>query len=372
MCELAEAVKRFRQSEITSLGSDTKVVGCLGSMVPLELVRACGGRPVRMLQAGRSEDFESAAELMGPDTCPFCRCLIGRSLRKLQPQSKMNVLVVAAHCDQTRRSSELFQRHFHVPVLPIMLPATWEDSSSLQMYQGELGWLGAELGEMTGVGFCKSRLAESVTAYAQAREATGRIVEQLAGYPVLAHQIGCLLGLAEPLRLADFAKSIAERVQLLGEQEKASNSKPTVLIIGSIIGDDDTSLLRAFHGRCRVIQDTCSGKMFLELKIPPADGSAIESLAGAYWQQIPSIRSRPNSRFYEYVEQTLRRCRADAIIYRSLKFCDLWSLEAVRFKQQMSVPVLLLDCTYGPGQDGLMENRVQALLEMLRGRISHE
>ena len=368
-CELAAELRReigqFRQSQVENLQGQGKVVGCLGSMVPLELVRACGGRAVRLLQAGSPQDFEAAGELMGADTCPFCRCQIGRRLRQLSPQGKLQVLVAANHCDQSRRSGQLFGQHFHVPLLPVMVPSTWQDPSSLEMYVSELRWLGEELAQITGTFPSQSHLEESITAYAAARRALRGLIEQLDNTPVLAHELLCLLGLADPPRLVDFAGQLGPQVELLGSVGSEAPDGPTVLVIGSIMGDEDTSVLAALEGHCRVIQATCSGRMFVDLQVELKGGDAIEDLGRAYWEQLPSVRSRPNSPLYHYVNEMIQRYGVDAIVYRSLKFCDLWALEAVRFKQQISLPVLALDCTYGPGEASLIDGRVQALLEMV-------
>ena len=364
--DLTEQVRQFRQSELAGL-SRGKVIGCLGSMIPLELVRACDGRPVRLLEAGDPQDFETAAELMGSDTCPFCRCQIGRRLRGLSPQADVQMLVAANHCDQSRRTSQLFQSHFAVPLLPVFVPATWQDPSSLEMYLSELRWLVAELQDFTGTSPNRDRLAESISTYTTARRTVGRAVDQLTFQPILAHMLLCLLGLADPIRLTDFVSRISPQVHALVEKGHSTDRKPTILIIGSILGDEDISLLAALDGRCCVIQATCSGQMFLDLQIPlPQNADLIDTLGRAYWQQIPSIRSRPNSPLYEYVRSMVNRYQVDAIVYRSLKFCDLWSLEAVRFKHEFNIPVLTLDCNYGPAQAGLIDSRIEALLEMVQ------
>ena len=364
--DLALRIHHFRQSELASLPSHSAVVGCLGSMIPLELVRACGGRAVRLMEAGLPGDFEAAAQLMGADTCPFCRCQVGRRLRRLGPQVNVQVLVAANHCDQTRRTSQLFQKHFEIPLFPVMVPATWQDPSSLQMYTSELRWLARELQEFTTTSFSQSRLDESIAAYAAARQALAPLLYRLRSHPLLSHALVCLLGIAEPLRLTKFVKQISPQMELLAQRDPSRQAKPTVLLLGSIMGDEDSLLLAALQGRCLLIQATCSGQMFVDLHISPQSSDLLDDLARAYWQQIPSVRSRPNDRFYQYVDQMVRRHRIDAIIYRSLKFCDLWALEAVRFKQQMSVPVLVMDCSYGPGQAGRIESQVQALLEMVQ------
>ncbi len=363
--ELREEIGRFRQSQVQSLQAQGKVVGCLGSMVPLELVRACGCRAVRLLEAGSAQDFEAAAELMGADTCPFCRCQIGRRLGGRSPQAELQVLVAANHCDQSRRSGQVFGQHFNVPLLPIMVPATWEDQSSLEMYVSELRWLGEELAQITGTFPSQSRLEESITAYGAARRAVGGLLEQLGNTPVLAHELVCLLGVADPVSLVGFVAQVRGQVARLASGESVAGDRPTVLVVGSIMGDEDISLLKALEGRCRVVQATCSGRMFVDLQVELKGGDAIEGLGRAYWEQLPSVRSRPNSPFYHYVNEMIQRYKVDAIVYRSLKFCDLWSLEAVRFKQEISLPVLALDCTYGPGQASLVDGRVQALLEMV-------
>jgi len=363
--DLVERVRQFRQSELASL-SEGKVIGCLGSMIPLELVRACGGRAVRLMEAGLPEDFEAAAQAMGADTCPFCRCQLGRRLRGLSPQTDLHLLVAANHCDQTRRTSQLFQKHFEIPLFPVMVPATWQDPSSLQMYLAELRWLARELQEFTTTSFSQSRLDETIAAYAAARQALAPLLYRLRSYPLLSHALVCLLGIAEPLRLTNFLKQISPQSELLAQRDPSRQPIPTVLLLGSIMGDEDSLLLAALQGRCLLIQATCSGQMCVDLHIPRQTSDLLDDLARAYWQQIPSVRSRPNDRFYQYVDQMVRRHRIHAIIYRSLKFCDLWSLEAVRFKQRMSVPVLVMDCSYGPGQAGRIESQVQALLEMIQ------
>ena len=368
-CELTAALRQeigqFRQSQLESLQTQGKVVGCLGSMVPLELVRACGCRALRLMEAGSAQDFEAASELMGADTCPFCRCQIGRRLGGLSPQRQLQVLVGANHCDQSRRSAQLFAQHFNVPLFPIMVPSTWEDPSCLAMYVSELRWLGEELAQITGTFPSQSRLEESITAYGAARRALAGLLEKLSDTPLLAHELVCLLAVAEPLSLVAFVNQVSEQVARLTSGGPVGPDKPRVLVLGSIMGDQDTSVLSALEGHCRVIQATCSGQMFVDLQVELDGRDAIDRLGRAYWEQLPSVSSRPNSPFYHYVNEMIQRYRVDAIVYRSLKFCDLWSLEAVRFKHEISLPVLALDCTYGPGEASLVDGRIQALLEMV-------
>ncbi len=66
----------------------------------------------------------------------------------------------------------------------------------------------------------------------------------------------------------------------------------------------------------------------------------------------------------------MRDYHIDAVIYYALQFCDPYTVEAFRVRQEMEkdgVPFLYLETDYSSEDVGQLTTRVQALVEMVEG-----
>ena len=101
------------------------------------------------------------------------------------------------------------------------------------------------------------------------------------------------------------------------------------------------------------------------LPVRPLRVRSNRNIARAYFERPPCIWKRPNQKFYEYLKNIASLQRIDAIIYKTLKYCDVWNIEAPRIRESLALPMLTLETTYGQSSTSQTEARIQAFLEML-------
>ena len=89
-------------------------------------------------------------------------------------------------------------------------------------------------------------------------------------------------------------------------------------------------------------------------------------LVRAYFDTIPDIFRRPNTAFFDWLDEGIRARQVRGILYRRYLWCDLWHAELERLRQSSTVPILEIDV--GPHDGGAPErirDRLEAFLEML-------
>lgn len=77
------------------------------------------------------------------------------------------------------------------------------------------------------------------------------------------------------------------------------------------------------------------------------------------------IRSRPNARFYQKLNQRIEQTGARGVILKTLSFCDLWFTEKRRMAELLPVPLLVLDSGFGSGSEARLQTRIDTFLEMI-------
>jgi benzoyl-CoA reductase/2-hydroxyglutaryl-CoA dehydratase subunit BcrC/BadD/HgdB len=96
----------------------------------------------------------------------------------------------------------------------------------------------------------------------------------------------------------------------------------------------------------------------------PADGSP-GGLARAAFRSVRCARSRPNDDVFEWISGMLERTCCRGLVVKTMRFCDLWFTERVRFRERMGVPVLVMDTAFSLGERERQTARLEAFLEMV-------
>ena len=93
----------------------------------------------------------------------------------------------------------------------------------------------------------------------------------------------------------------------------------------------------------------------------------MQEMAGAYFDWIPDMFRRPNTKLYEWLGREIAAREVRGIIFRRYVWCDLWHAELQRLIEWSPVPVLGIDA--GPDDisaPNRVQGRIEAFLEMLR------
>jgi benzoyl-CoA reductase/2-hydroxyglutaryl-CoA dehydratase subunit BcrC/BadD/HgdB len=317
--------------------------------VPRELIEAFGLDVRRTLAPGTVASESKGEALSGPSACSWCKSALGSVDADIP-------WVGGATCDQMRRTIELAGRKSGFPPIVIHAPKTRTPEAE-EFFRVELTRLARELETRTGRSFDPDRLRRLI----RARNAIRRRIRDLR--PALSgSNFVSLVHLEAVLPAAEMAAFLENHPFVY-----ASRTGLPLMVAGSPLGPGDLRWLDLLEdsGFNLVADVTCTGDRAVALEVDEG-GDPLGALARAYRRRPPCIYIRPNDEFYDYARDLMRERGARAVIWRSLRGCDLYQLEARRAAHRLGLPLLALDMSCGDVDSPRVRSRVEAFAESLR------
>jgi benzoyl-CoA reductase/2-hydroxyglutaryl-CoA dehydratase subunit BcrC/BadD/HgdB len=348
---VADVSARLRHRAVEALSRDTGGVRLTCGHVPRELIEAFGLEAPRLIPPGTVSSESRGENLSGPGACSFCKSGLG-SVGTERPW------IGAATCDQMRRTLELAGRGSGHPPLVIHFPKT-RTAEAEAFYLSELKWLADELVRRTGRSPSAEDLLRAIEARNEIRARIRDIRSCLSGgdFTALIH-LEASLPAAEMLDfLAGFEAPPQHRQGL------------PVLTTGSPLMPADGIWLDLLEeaGLAVVADATCTGDRAIDFTVASgSDVDPLEALARAYFRRPPCLFVRPNDEFYDYAGRLAREREVRAVVWRSLRGCDIHGLEPPRARQILGLPLLAVDVSCGDAASMRVRTRVEAFAESLR------
>ena len=347
MTDILDLLKN-RAAEARRRAERTSAAAVVCSHVPRELVEAFFPRVVRLSPSGTVEREAEGEKRSGPFVCSYCKAILGADRYP-------SIIIGSSSCDQMKRALEIGGRRSGRPPAIINMPAT-RSGASLAYFKTEVRWLAEELAGRAGRAFDVSLLKKIIRLRNEIRSGMRKLRRRLGGAEWTA------LVLCESLLGTD------EMADVLKEAEKTASRPPSlkILLAGSPLTLEEIPFLEFIESRgASVSADaTCTGDRAVAFNVR-ASGSVLDGLAAAYFRRPPCIRARPNDEFYKWVREMAQRRGIKAVIWRTVRNCDIWSLEAQRARTLLGLPLLTLDTTYGDVLSTRVGTRVEAFLESL-------
>lgn len=290
-------------------------------LVPLEWIAAHGLTPNRLSprSSGNTSVIQAAAGV-----CPYLRAFVNEACARDATRG----IILASTCDQMRRAKEHIEACSAIPVFLMNIPSTWRTPVARAMYLSELKRLGSFLVQLGGRPASRKKLCAEMKASDKrrtaARSSRDKMSRKAAGIPL------ALVG--GPLTATD--------LKLLEVIERAE---------GRIVLDATENGARTWpapFNRQRMQADP------------------IGELARAYFESIPDVFQRPNSRLSAWLGKEIRRSGARCVILLRQVWCDKWHAEVARLREALAVPLLDLDLD-GEDMQTRHRLRIQAFLEEL-------
>jgi benzoyl-CoA reductase/2-hydroxyglutaryl-CoA dehydratase subunit BcrC/BadD/HgdB len=392
-------ITKFREQALAKLNKKN-TVGYFCSYVPAEIIEANGFIPVRLAGLGDGTAENEGERFLHSEACSFCKESLGAKSLALPLYNNIKRLIIPSGCDQMKRHGEKWSIDFGTQTFHLFTPATWEDPSSQNIYWQEIKWLNDEL---SAIAPKKNNLKDIVRQYNEARKRVMRLTNLLSyndsfnlmhlffvspisdflSYldeiektvepkPLVCHSepFVCHSERSEESQDKLREESHSRIIETLrsAQGDMPMNDKIRLLIVGSPIGYGDNFIQKALekYPNATIVYDaTCTGNRFIEIDIP-LSGDIIANIASAYFNRPPCVWRRPNSGFYQYIKKVVDKYRVQGVIYKTLKFCDLWKYEAKRFKDWVNLPVIQIENTYSPAQNAQISKRIAAFLETFK------
>lgn len=354
-----ELITQLHQQALDKL-KKSKVIGYFCLYIPPEIIEATGFLPVRLAGLGDGKAENEGEKFIHNEACSFCKECLGLKSLKKAPYEKIDYVIIPSSCDQMKRQGERWYPEFKTPSYHFFVPATWEDPSVQEIYWQELKWLAGELGALSQHQLDSTRLKTIVDQYNQARKQIRRL--------------NSLLGHEDAFNLAhlSFISPVSDLLKYLDQIESAlepcSPREIRLMVVGSPIGYGDRFLKDALtnYPEAQIVYDaTCTGARAFEIDIP-LSGDILANIATGYFTRPPCIWRRPNTQFYQYIKDLITKYQINGIIYKTLKFCDLWKFEFKRFKDWVGLPTVHIENTYSYAQSAQVNKRISIFMDMIK------
>ncbi|GFN21895.1 2-hydroxyacyl-CoA dehydratase subunit D [Thermanaeromonas sp. C210] len=314
-----------------------ELIGWFCSYTPVELIRALGLTPLRLLPPpGKTPRAD--AYFTG-NLCPYVKAILETALAGEFP-APAGILFVAS-CNAMIHLSNIWRSLKLTPRVWILDVPRRADSLAVNYWARRLKELGGELSASF------SRPLEE--------EALWRALEEESHGP---RQDG----------------SRGERGrERNGLSPGRKTSRPRLLLVGSVLPDVLRDMVEE-AGMSVVYEDACNGgRLVGERNVTGAGersgGDPYLYLAQRYLYKPPCPRMvADRDRRRIYLREVVKTYEVQGAVYHAMKFCDLAMVDFTLVKDElegMGIPVLKLEGDYAGGNRGQWATRLEALREML-------
>jgi benzoyl-CoA reductase subunit C len=360
--------QRHRYAQDWKARTRGRVVGCLCTYLPEEVVSAAGALPVRILCRHPSQNITEGCCSSGK-WCSFSRDCLAAGLEG--EYAYLDGLAIATNCFHYLQSFGSWVQHrpvgFHYT---FYFPSHIQSGPARACLTSELAEFKVALEQWTGRAIGEPALDRAIETCNQNRRLLKKIYEYRKLDPPL-------LSGAETMEivLASQVMDKAEHNVLLERLMAALPGSPDrlpkgvrLMVIGS--GSDDTDLIRSIEswGASVVIDEHCSGSRYFWNEVIPGPDRLV-AIADRYIQRPPCpVKDYPERRRLPRILELARDYHVQGAVLLLQKRCEPHEYDTPvieSFLKQNGIPaqVLEIDSATAVGQ---VRTRVEALLEMIR------
>ncbi len=371
-----------------------KVVGAFCALVPNEIIHAAGAVAVRLC-GGSPAAAERTPASLPRDLCPLLKSAAGSLLpRDAELLRQLDLVVTPATCDWKAKFGHRLRDYVPTVVLDLMhakdqQPARWA-------WRAEVERLYHEVQGITGAPVGRRELLASIGVYQRATALSRRVLATIrADRPplwgtdlLLVHNALFYMPIEDWI---DAATSLARAApahdpSLVGAPSAAapSGARPRLLLAGSppVWPDYKVPLLIETSGGRIVADESCAGSRQLLDAVKadePTVTDALWALADRYYLPCTCPCFTPNADRQRRLAAMVEDYRVDGVVYHVLKSCFLYDAEVQATRQALAalggeqgIPVLRLETDLVGGSEEQLRNRLDAFLDVLRGRQAHD
>jgi benzoyl-CoA reductase/2-hydroxyglutaryl-CoA dehydratase subunit BcrC/BadD/HgdB len=357
-----------------------KVVGCLCSYSPVELILAAGAIPVGLCGSTQGP-IPKAEERLSPDQCPKVKATYGRAISGTCPLFPLADCVIAeTTCDGRKKMYELLERE--VPLHVMDLPQKPETPAALEHWIEEVRNTKVFLEQQLNVVITDNDLRQAIVKGDQRR----KLITEL--YYCRKHHPGPINGhefittMSKLQYFSDFDQHIktlelflAELQDLIRKKSFAhSVDQPRILWtgLGNSLGCSKVLELVEEAGGVVVCQEGCGGLTRSEDAIGVSESEdPIVRIAKRYLR-VTCACMTPNTQRFEDLERLIDEFRIDGVIDLAWQFCQPFEIESYRVKElvkeQIGLPFLHVVTDYSESDTEQLRIRIEGFMEQIANR----
>jgi len=355
-----------------------KVVGCLCSYSPVELILAAGAIPVGL--CGTTQiPIEKAEEILSRDQCPKVKSTYGRAISGTCPLFPLADCIIAeTTCDGRKKMYELLSRE--IPMVVMDLPQKPDSLAALVHWTAEVRHARAFLEKQLDVVITDDDLWQAIEKCNRQRSLMTAI-------------FGCMRHDPPPITGFDFVNITSKlryyvdfeayiqtleafynelQQNLDTDQGEQVSKRPRILWtgLGSSLGCSKVLEIVEDCGGVVVCQEGCGGITRTEDLIPVHTGDdPIVAIAERYLR-VTCACMTPNTQRFSDLERLAKEFRVDGVIDLSWQFCQPFEIESYRVgeldRDRLGLPFLHVVTDYSQSDTGQLRVRIEAFMEQVK------
>jgi benzoyl-CoA reductase/2-hydroxyglutaryl-CoA dehydratase subunit BcrC/BadD/HgdB len=355
------------------------VVGTFCTFVPEEIIIALGGICVGLC-GGAEVATETVESVLPRNLCALIKSSFGFKAGRLCPYIECCDLVIGeTTCDGKKKYYEVLDLYH--PTYVMELPQRKREGDR-RLWREEVGALAARLEELSGNKLTAENLREAIRTVNAKRQALLRLFElRKASPPPISGKDALLISQIafydEPRRFAKQVNELCDELERRVAEGKGGRpaDAPRILLSGCPMAIPNWKVPHILEsaGAAIVAEELCTGiRYFRNLVDDTAEEveGLLDAIADRYLD-IDCAVFTPNRERLDHILEMARDWKADGVVYYALQFCDPYTVEAYGVRKALEeegVPFLYIETDYSQEDSGQIAVRVEAFLEMLRGR----
>lgn len=345
-----------------------KVIGCLCTWVPEELIYAAGALPIRIL--GSHEPQDVVEPHMYGMWCAYSRDCLAQGL--LGRYDYLDGIVYAQGCYHIRQSFDAWKRH--VPTTfshYFYMPTNVTRKGAQPQVVREMGMLQTALEGLTGKAITPQALSQAVALLNANRRLMRQVYEARKADipPIHGSEAMHMVYASQVMDKRDHNQLLSELVAHLGDPDGRRQPSVRLMIVGSELDDPSIYELIESLGGEVVIDEDCIGARYFWTEVNP-DSDIVGAIATRYVNKppCPVYDYDQERRRLPFIRTLAQEYRVQGAILIQMKFCDPHEYDMPviqRMFKSMNIPTLKLevDITIPAGQ---FRTRIEALYETIQ------
>lgn len=353
-----------------------KVVGCLCSYSPTELILAAGAIPVGLC-GSTQEPIIKAEEILSADQCPKVKATFGRAVGGTCPLFPLADCIIAeTTCDGRKKMYELLERY--VPMQVMDLPQKPEETAALDHWIVEVEKARSFLEEQLDVVITDDDISRAIHQENEERKLMTRIYYSRLQSPPpitgldfvnLTSKLNYYIDHDDYLcLLTQFAEELESRNRDgLGA---CSGKKPRILWtgLGNSLGCNKVLRLVEESGGVVVCSEGCGGITRIE-DLVDETLHPIQALAERYLR-VTCACMTPNTQRFKDLERLCAEFQIDGVVDLAWQFCQPFEIESYRVRElingKMGLPFLHVTTDYSSQDEGQLSVRIEGFMEQIQ------
>ncbi len=368
----------IRVSELVKAQDEgKKVVATFCLYIPDEIIVALDAIGVGLCGGTNFSNFASEG-LLPANTCALIKSSLGFGLGNICPYYQSADLIVGeTTCDGKKKCWEILGEH--KPVYVVETPQCKDRPQAKEHYISELKALISKLEELTGNILSVENLKLAMEKIKKKRDQIKRVYNTRKHDPVPISGKDALLVSQvafydDPDRQIQMVGQLADELETRVKNKIGAieNGAKRILISGTPMAIPNWKLhhLVETKGAAIVAEETCTGTRYFDSDYE-VKGETVEELLEILADRYMGINCAcytPNNGRKDDIMRQVKEYNADGVILYTLSFCQPYDIEAIGLEKALKdqgIPVLSINTDYTSDDEGQLNTRIEAFLEML-------